>query len=90
MTEHTAIVVRQIVSELENLPDEKIIEVLNFVKRLKSGSPYQTKRYHPRVLNESQLAKQYGESAEEDKQLAEMGTSDFADSLKAEDGNAKR
>ncbi len=89
MTEQTAMVFREIVSELEDLSEEEIVQVLNFVRAIKSGTFYEIKRYRPRVLNESQLAKLYDESGDEDKQLAEHGMSDFADSLKTEDSDAK-
>ena len=91
MTEQSTTTVREIVTELENLPDEKIIEVLDFVRFLRwQIEPARAKRYAPRALNEEQLTQLYAESAEDDQQLAEMGMSDYAVSLKTEDADEKR
>ncbi len=90
MTEQRTAVVHEIVTELERLPDEKIVEVLDFVRFLReqfeSGRP---KHYAPRILNEAKWAELYADSAEEDQGLAETGLSDYAASLKTEDSDAK-
>lgn len=82
-------IVRTIVAELEDLPDEKIVEVLDFVRFLRVRYGINGKRYAPRVLNKERLAQLYAESADEDVQLAETGITDYAEGLKREDSNAE-
>jgi hypothetical protein len=89
MTEQAKAIVREIVNELESLPDGKIIEVLDFARFLRRQPEYRGKYHKSRVLNETRLAQLYGESAEEDKQISELGMSDYATALKSEDSNAK-
>lgn len=90
MTEATTTIVREIVSEVEKLPDEKIVEVLDFVRFLKTRIEYhQPKRHNHRVFDEARAAKLYAEAADEDRQLAESGMSDYIASLKSEDVDAK-
>jgi len=90
MTEQNATIVREIVTEIEKLPDDKIVEVMDFVRFLRTQSDSdRTKRHSPRALNETRLAQLYAESSEEDQQLAETGVSDFAASLTGEDSSAK-
>ncbi|OQY84993.1 MAG: hypothetical protein B6D41_14865 [Chloroflexi bacterium UTCFX4] len=82
-------IVRTIVAELEDLPDEKIVEVLDFVRFLRVRYGINGKRYAPRVLDKERLAQLYAESADEDVQLAETGMTDYAEGLKREDFNAE-
>ena len=91
MTQATATVLREIASEVEKLPDEKIIEVLDFVRFLKVRVEYgQPKHYARRIFDEANVAKLYAAGAEEDHQLAESGISDYRTGLKSEDDDAKR
>ncbi len=87
MSEQSTLVMREIVSELRALPDEKIVEVLDFVQFLRARQ--KPKRYAPRVVDEAQWAKLFAESAEEDGELAEMGLDDYLNSLVQEDSNEK-
>lgn len=81
--------VQTIVAELAELPDEKIVEVLDFVRFLRVRYGMSAKRYAPRDLKEERLAELYAESADEDMQLAEAGIQEYADGLKREDANAE-
>jgi hypothetical protein len=70
-----------IIRELDNLPPEKMWEVLDFVRFL-------TVRFEGRpalVYDEQVLAQLYTESEEEDRMLAEAGMADYALGLKDED-----
>ena len=81
------IIVQTIVAELGELPDEKIVEVLDFVRFLRVRYGVNGKRHAPRVLNEERWAQLYAESAEEEMQLAEAGMGDYAEGLKRGDFN---
>lgn len=85
MSAEVNVVVQAIVSELAELPDEKVVEVLDFVRFLRVRYSTNAKRYAPRVVNEEQWAKLYAESAGEDALLAEAGLNDYAAGLKRED-----
>jgi len=90
MTHQVAEVVHEIVTELKGLSDEKVVEVLDFVRFLNTRSSGSSFKHAPRrVLDEAQLVRLYAECAEEDRQLAEMGMADYAAALKSEDANAK-
>lgn len=89
MSVEATVVVQTIVSELADLPDEKIVEVLDFVRFLRVRYSTNIKRYAPRVVNEEQWTYLYAESAEEDVRLAEAGLDDYAAGLKREDMDAK-
>lgn len=89
MNAESSVVVEIIVSELAELPDEKIVEVLDFVRFLRVRYGATAKRYAPRVVNEERWAQLYDESAEEDIELAEAGLTDYAVSLKHEDESAE-
>ncbi len=89
MSAEANVVVQTIVSELAELPDEKIVEVLDFVRFLRVRYRINAKRYAPRTVNEEQWARLYAESAEEDVQLAEAGIADYDARLKQEDADAK-
>ncbi len=90
MTDQSTTLVREIVTELEKLSDEKIVEVLDFVRFLRLRSEYKRiKRSSYRIFDETKAARLYAESAEEDRELAETGISDYASSLNAEDADAK-
>jgi len=70
-----------IIRELDNLPPEKMWEVLDFVRFL-------TVRFEGRpalVYDEQTLAQLYAESEEEDRMLAEAGMADYALGLEDED-----
>ena len=70
-----------IIRELDNLPPEKMWEVLDFVRFL-------TVRFEGRpalVYDEQVLAQLYAESEEEDRMLAEAGMADYALGLADED-----
>lgn len=82
-------VVQNIISELAELPDEKIVEVLDYVRFLRVQYGIKAKRYAPRTLNEERLAELYAENADEDMQLAEAGIGDYDAMLKREDANAE-
>ncbi|MCC7164340.1 MAG: hypothetical protein IT331_17740 [Anaerolineae bacterium] len=85
MSAEANVVVQAIVSELANLPDEKIVEVLDFVRFLRVRYSTNIKRYAPRVVNEEQWTELYTDSAEEDILLAEAGLEDYAAGLARED-----
>ncbi|TAH53798.1 MAG: DUF2281 domain-containing protein [Chloroflexota bacterium] len=82
-------VVQTIISELTELPDEKVIEVLDFVRFLRVRHGTKVKRHTPRTLNEARLAELYAESADEELQLAEEGIEDYDAALKREDAHAE-
>ena len=70
-----------IIRELDNLPPEKMWEVLDFVRFL-------TVRFEGRpalAYDEQVLAQLYAESEEEDRMLAEAGMADYALGLADED-----
>ncbi|MBI4789054.1 MAG: hypothetical protein HY782_18640 [Chloroflexi bacterium] len=83
-------VLREIVTEVEKLPDDKAVEVLDFVRFLRSR-PEQiySNRSSKRVFDEAKATELYAEAANEDRQLAESGISDYASSLNSEDADAK-
>ncbi len=82
MTEQNATIVCEIVTEIEKLPDKKIVEVMDFVRFLRTQSDSdRTKRHSPRTLNETRLAQLYADSSDEDQQLAEIGMSNYAATL---------
>lgn len=89
MSANANVVVQAIVSELTELPDEKIVEVLDFVRFLRVRYGVKIKRHTARMFNEERLAQLYAESADEDAQLAETGITEYADGLKREDANAE-
>src|SRR5689334_18322838 len=89
MSAESAVVVQTILSELEELPDEKLAEVLDFVRFLRVRYQINAKRYAPRVVNEQRWAELYAESAQEDSELAEAGIKEYDTMLKSEDTNAK-
>jgi hypothetical protein len=80
-------IVQSIVTELAELPDEKVIEVLDFVRFLRVRYSTNAKRYAPREIDEERWAQLYAESAEEDIQLAEEGMGEYESSLKREDAS---
>ena len=91
MTNQMEIVVRAIVSELEHLPDAKIIEVLDFARFLRTNLLYaQPQRTVHRILDETQVAALYAEAASDDLELAESGLGDYRTALRDEDADAKR
>ncbi len=70
-----------LVKELEELDEEQLHEVEEYVTFLKFRS-----RFMPSpTLDEEQIAKLYGEFAKEDRLLAEEGIADYANSLSKED-----
>lgn len=83
------VVVQTIVSELAELPDEKIVEVLDFVRFLRVRYTMHMKRYAPRTVNEERWAQLYAESADQDIELAEQGLNDYVAALNREDANAE-
>ena len=83
-------VVREIVTEIEKLSEDKAIEVLDFVRFLRSRPEHAyVKRSSKRVFDEAKAAQLYAETADEDRRLAESGISDYASSLHTEDTDAK-
>ena len=67
--------------ELETLGERELQEVAEYVAFSKFRS-----RFMPLLLvNEDQIAALYREFSEEDRQLAEEGMADYADSLAKED-----
>ncbi len=90
MTNQMEIVVRAIVSELEHLPDEKIVEVLDFARFLRTNLPYPHSKYPAQqVLDETRAAQLYAEAASDDLELAESGLRDYSAALEDEDADAK-
>ena len=90
MSVDSNVIVQTIVSELEDLPDDKIAQVLDFVRFLRVRYQINAKRYAPRMVNEEQWAMLYADSADQDIQLAEAGMAEYDANLKQEDANAKR
>jgi hypothetical protein len=70
----------QVVEEIETLSEAEINEVAEYLAFLKYRS--QNKSL---VVDESQLAGLYAEFAEEDRNLAEEGISDYGEGLMKED-----
>ena len=70
----------QVLEEIESLSEAEIKEVAEYLAFLKYRS--QNKSH---VADESQLAALYAEFAEEDRNLAEEGMSDYAEGLMKED-----
>ena len=91
MTNQMEIVLRAIVSELERLPHEKIVEVLDFARFLRTNLQYPYPQ-HPahRVVDETKVAQLYAEAASDDLELAESGLGDYRAALQGEDADAKR
>ena len=84
-------IVREIVTELEKLPEDQVNEVLDFVRFLRSRTAYRVqKRREHRIFDEAKAAELYAEAEEEDRKLAESGMTDYTSSLKTEDADAKR
>ncbi len=67
--------------ELENLDIAQLKQVFEFIAFLKFRARLVTNL----AVNETNLAALYGEFAEEDRQLAELGMSEYAELLKHED-----
>ena len=70
----------QVLEEIETLSEAEIKAVAEYLAFLKYRS--QNKSH---VVDESQLAALYAEFAEEDRNLAEEGMSDYAEGLMKED-----
>ena len=70
----------EILEELETLSEADIKEVAEYLAFLKYRS-----HSKPRVVDELQLAALYAEFAEEDRNLAEEGMSDYGERLMKED-----
>ena len=67
--------------ELDKLDLEQLKQVFEFIAFLKFRARLVTNL----AVNETNLAALYGEFAEEDRQLAELGMSEYAELLKHED-----
>jgi len=72
---------QQIVNELSSLSEAELEQVAQYLAFIK----YQSRVTAIPSLDESQLAALYAESAEEDRELAEEGISDYAVALAQED-----
>ena len=70
----------QILEEIETLSEAELKEVADYLAFLKHRSQNKSS-----VVDESQLATLYAEFAEEDRNLAEEGMSDYAEDLMKED-----
>ena len=70
----------QVLEEIETLSEAEIKEIAEYLAFLKHRAQ---SRLH--VVDESQLAALYAEFAEEDRNLAEEGMSDYAEGLMKED-----
>ena len=70
-----------LVKELEELDEKQLHEIQEYVKFLK----FRSRLAPPPALDEEQLAKLYGEFAQEDRLLAEEGMTDYAKNLSKED-----
>ena len=71
----------QITRELNRLSPVELEQVAQYLTFLKYQSRLKTKP----TIDESQLAALYAEFAEEDRQLAEEGITDYAEALAKED-----
>jgi succinate dehydrogenase flavin-adding protein (antitoxin of CptAB toxin-antitoxin module) len=69
-----------VVQELNNLNEEQIKQVVDFIAFLKFRSRRPSLQFDP-----TQIALLYGEFAQEDSQLAEEGFAEYAEILKQED-----
>jgi hypothetical protein len=67
--------------ELEKLDREQLKQVFEFIAFLK----FRARLVTLAAIDESNLAALYSEFAEEDRQLAELGMSEYAELLKHED-----
>jgi len=70
-----------LVKELDRLDEKQLIEVEEFVSFLK----FRSRCLPSQVFDEEQMAKLYGEFAEEDRLLAEEGIQDYATDSSKED-----
>ena len=71
----------QIVQELNGLSQGELEEMAQYLAFIK----YQSKIKPTSTMDEAQLAALYAEFAEEDRELAEEGISDYASTLAKED-----
>ncbi len=76
------IIKEQIVQELDTLDSDKLHQVADYVAFLKFRAH---KSSDPESLNESEVEMLYRQFEEEDLALAEMGMSDYYQTLEAED-----
>jgi hypothetical protein len=70
----------QVLEEIETLSEAELKEVADYLAFLKQRS-----QNIPSAVDESRLATLYAEFAEEDRNLAEEGMSDYAEDLMKED-----
>ena len=71
----------RISAQLEHFAESELEEIAKYVAYLK----FRTKAQKTRIPNQDELAALYGQAADEDVELAEVGMSDYAGSLAAED-----
>jgi hypothetical protein len=69
----------QVVEEIENLSESEIEEVAKYLAFLKFRARYTTPKF-----DQAQLAALYAEFADEDREMAEEGMSDYVQSFVAE------
>lgn len=72
---------QEVAQELENLSETELKQVVEYLAFLKFRARV---KYTP-TLDETQLATLYAEFADEDRELAEEGMSDYAEGLMKED-----
>jgi hypothetical protein len=70
-----------LIKELEQLDEKQLREVEEYVRFLR----LQSRLAPPLALTEAEIAKMYGEFAEEDRMLAEEGMADYKKTLSRED-----
>jgi len=75
-----------ILNEINHLDDKQLYEIEKYIKFLKFNSRFS---YYSKY-NEEDLARLYGEYAEEDREFAEEGMEDYMTNLKKEDKNRSR
>lgn len=70
----------QIKQEIDRLNEEQLSQLQDFIAFIKFRN-----RQTIGILDDSQLAKLYSESAEDDRELAEIGMSGYGEMLQQED-----
>ena len=73
--------IEQVVQEINELDETEIEQIADYIAFLK----FRNRHKILSVVEESKLASLYAEFADEDRELAEIGMSDFFEELKKED-----
>ena len=80
-TNGVRLIKNQVISELNELNETEIKQIADYIAFLK----FRNRHKILSAVEESKLASLYAEFADEDRELAEIGMSDFFEELKKED-----